>query len=1065
MKPLTLTLNGFRSYPSQVTVDFTGRGLVGVLGDTGAGKSSLLDGITYALFRKSSWNANSPGQLIADGAKAMSVDLTFLHEGQRWHVHRTMHATNANAGRHHLKNLDTGEETDNAGAVDARLKTVLQMSYETFLRVGLLPQGKFDQLLIAAPKERGKLLRELFGAESLESIQRVAARQRETLKGLLAGAEAKRASMPDDPEQTAEEAGAAAEQAEASAERLKEAIGRITQLQKEAATAQAVVEGATATARTLSARAVADAGPALEALEPVAADIAARREALNREATRAAEQESNLTDAIAAADAEGEGQDALSKAVVVLEALAADAEELRGERDRLAQQSEQLAGDGEAITCTEAELAERTAQMDPLAQQARAAAQAAKHVRQKAAHARTQLTAALVAAGRLADAVRGQTTAASRHQAAKDTCGERQEAQAAAEENLAAAQMRVGTLQQRDQAAAIAAELHDGDDCPVCRRQLPDGFEPASGADAAELAEARTQLTQATQTQKAAAERLAQARADATAAETAIRDRDTDHRTAQQAAREAAAKAERAFSDLAAVAIAGHDFDHETASATLTVITAAQATLAADGADHREELLERDAAPITDAITVCEQAAEAHAEQLQTDMHRRTARIDTDRATLTERKNSYQRTVDDQQTALTAHTRTMGKTTRALTALPPRIRAMLPGDAIEVTDDEASTALAAVTARQDALQDLFGQRETARQDKSAVLGRQRALDEEARTRVERPLNELRGNLDAWAQAVTDAVTHLEAADVCPVPQVPAAPGISATRRFAAELATATEALDSQLAERADASAQRAAAAEASLRDQSAKLADIDGFDPAADLTVAGALHPLVTAAAQALVEAKEQRQKQHSAQDMIKPAADLDFAIAAGRARSEALDVLRRELVDAKFLSHLTMLRTRALRDVASELLGQMTDGRFGFADSFDIVSRTSGVVHPPNRLSGGEKFQASLALALALAELHSRSGSSLDSLFLDEGFAALDAAALDAALEVLRARAGGDRLVMAISHLHAVAEAVDEVLWVERDATGSSTRWLTPAERDDLVQADLASGLQTLAQ
>ncbi|MFD0516456.1 SbcC/MukB-like Walker B domain-containing protein [Streptomyces aureus] len=170
---------------------------------------------------------------------------------------------------------------------------------------------------------------------------------------------------------------------------------------------------------------------------------------------------------------------------------------------------------------------------------------------------------------------------------------------------------------------------------------------------------------------------------------------------------------------------------------------------------------------------------------------------------------------------------------------------------------------------------------------------------------------------------------------------------------------------------------------------------------------------------------------------MIKPAADLDFAVTAGTARAQALDVLRRELVDAKFLAHLTMLRTRALRDVASDLLGQMSDDRFGFADNFDIISRTSGVNHHPNRLSGGEKFQASLALALALAELHSRSGSSLGSLFLDEGFAALDSAALDSALEVLRARAGGDRLVMVISHLHAVAEAVDAVLWVERGPPG----------------------------
>ena len=103
------------------------------------------------------------------------------------------------------------------------------------------------------------------------------------------------------------------------------------------------------------------------------------------------------------------------------------------------------------------------------------------------------------------------------------------------------------------------------------------------------------------------------------------------------------------------------------------------------------------------------------------------------------------------------------------------------------------------------------------------------------------------------------------------------------------------------------------------------------------------------------------------------------------------------------------------------------------------------------------------MALALALAELHSRGGPRLGSLFLDEGFAALDAAALESALDVLRAQVGGDRLVMVISHLYAVAEAVDDVLWVHKNSAGSSAKWLTPAEREELVQSDMASGLQSL--
>ncbi|WP_211357915.1 hypothetical protein [Amycolatopsis cihanbeyliensis] len=86
--------------------------------------------------------------------------------------------------------------------------------------------------------------------------------------------------------------------------------------------------------------------------------------------------------------------------------------------------------------------------------------------------------------------------------------------------------------------------------------------------------------------------------------------------------------------------------------------------------------------------------------------------------------------------------------------------------------------------------------------------------------------------------------------------------------------------------------------------------------------------PLVAACAKASNQAEAQRTAQCEVQDQINPAADLDF----------------------------------------------------------DVVSRNCGVVHTPSRLSGGEKFLASLALALA--ELHSLSGPRLGSLFLDEGYA-----------------------------------------------------------------------------
>jgi exonuclease SbcC len=56
-----------------------------------------------------------------------------------------------------------------------------------------------------------------------------------------------------------------------------------------------------------------------------------------------------------------------------------------------------------------------------------------------------------------------------------------------------------------------------------------------------------------------------------------------------------------------------------------------------------------------------------------------------------------------------------------------------------------------------------------------------------------------------------------------------------------------------------------------------------------------------------------------------------------------------------------------------------------------------------------------------------------LGALFLDEGFGSLDVDTLTRALAVLRSETGADKLVTVISHLHAVAEAVEDVLWVER--------------------------------
>jgi exonuclease SbcC len=113
-------------------------------------------------------------------------------------------------------------------------------------------------------------------------------------------------------------------------------------------------------------------------------------------------------------------------------------------------------------------------------------------------------------------------------------------------------------------------------------------------------------------------------------------------------------------------------------------------------------------------------------------------------------------------------------------------------------------------------------------------------------------------------------------------------------------------------------------------------------------------------------------------------------------------------------------------------------DGEFFVIDHADADSRRS-----VRTLSGGETFQASLALALALSEqmtaLAAAGAARLDSIFLDEGFGTLDPDTLDVVATTLETLAHGDRMVGVVTHVAALAERVPVRFRVSRDARTST--------------------------
>ena len=122
---------------------------------------------------------------------------------------------------------------------------------------------------------------------------------------------------------------------------------------------------------------------------------------------------------------------------------------------------------------------------------------------------------------------------------------------------------------------------------------------------------------------------------------------------------------------------------------------------------------------------------------------------------------------------------------------------------------------------------------------------------------------------------------------------------------------------------------------------------------------------------------------------------------------------------------------------------GQDKRGKSGL--EINVVDHYNGTQRSVRTLSGGESFQASLALALGLADeiQESAGGIQLDAMFIDEGFGSLDEEALEQAVKVLGSLTEGQRMVGIISHVAELKERIENKIIVTKkhgkDGIGSS--------------------------
>ncbi len=171
MIPLTLTLHNFMPYRDPAPLDFSGIHVACLAGDNGAGKSALLDAMTWALWGKA--RARRDDELIHQGQTEMSVEFTFALAGNTYRVIRQRKAGSRGAGALDLQIQTPGgsfrtlaeptmRETQN------KITRLLKLDYDTFINSSFLLQNRADEFTIKTPAERKQVLSDILGLEQWE---------------------------------------------------------------------------------------------------------------------------------------------------------------------------------------------------------------------------------------------------------------------------------------------------------------------------------------------------------------------------------------------------------------------------------------------------------------------------------------------------------------------------------------------------------------------------------------------------------------------------------------------------------------------------------------------------------------------------------------------------------------------------------------------------------------------------------------------------------------------------------------------------------------------------------
>jgi DNA repair protein SbcC/Rad50 len=1030
MRPVALTIEGLRSFRTPVEISFQGREHLAIIGDTGAGKSSILDAMTYALFGRPAWAGKANQEIMNDLSDHMRVTLRFVVGGRTFEVTRVLRRSGdrlVGAARASLIEF-SGDGTEirrieQVRQVNDEIKEAIGLDADAFLRTVVLPQGQFAQLLVGDdPADRARVLRQVWRTdeltragqlidEVLPDVSQLAGQVTQALEG-----------APEDPQSHLD-------QLRADSQLLRNRASQAHHAQDAAAVARDALVAASKTVETAedAAQNLAQFDfsaeiSAAQAIMTAAAKIATERKTAERG-------QSSLRDELRAVPPDDDGLDLqeIGAARTTLDELPSRAQTAVD----VASHARREAAEAESARRQVGELQEG---LQNLAAQLQQREQPRQDLDSVLARAHDNLSSAQAALDAALQAILDAETSTARAvEKATEADGMTQEAASTRQGELPRVQLRVqaaekhyADAQRHNAAGAAAHDLHPGDNCSVCNRPLPLGWRAPIASD---IDTART------------AYRLAER--ELADVQGKIRDCDTKAEVTKNQTREIQRDAEQSWRDA-----------RTAAGVVAKLLDRDQIDLASITPDS--QLLQ----PLSIALATAEDELSAYDSETQRLREQRAAadsRLAAAHDRLVKGDGARARASDEAALAV----QSLRDHVKSLPA-ELQIEVSLPDDPLQI---ETVTLLGLEHAHQilnDRNQELdrrADRRRQFQQELDSVADQIRDLDDRSARLVLTPGNQLIERLNLHRDAVRTATILLTMPEI----ELPPAASLALPSSL---VATVNEIRDCTYA------AVRWAKEmiKTAQRDAAVRRAQLTQMAAAFGIPVSGQdevdAGEVVERARENATEAEvEARAAERSARD---------FSLVVGpliRLRRTADELLRthRALKDLSvalkpgaFPKWLTLRRSRALLVHASRLLEQMTTGRYAFAELDDdtgewrVVDNDSGLPRTPASLSGGEQFIASLALALGLVEMMARSGGQLESLWLDEGFGSLDRSNLDAAIEALASVAARGRMVAVISHVLAVAEQVGDVLAVTRDVTGSKARWLDSNERTQVATGEL---------